>query len=144
MDYKKILLSALVFAVVSQVIHSIGAFLTMSYYTDSAYSGLWSQLMMPAAGPPGTEFYTASFIFAFITGIIFAWVYSVIRKSVPGKGLANGFNYGLMLFLLVGVPYTTTNILLLAVPAGLLMFWALESLVIYSLCGLAFAKIIQG
>ncbi|NYZ73518.1 hypothetical protein H0O00_00070 [Candidatus Micrarchaeota archaeon] len=143
MDSKQILLSALVFAVVSQVINTLGAFVSMGYYTDPANFGLWSNLMMPVAGPPGTEFYLASFVFTFITGCIFAWVYAIIRKSVPGKGLSNGLNYGLMLFLLVGVPYTLTNILLLAIPIGLLMEWALETLVIYVLCGLAFAKIVK-
>jgi len=143
MDLKQILLSALVFAVVSQIVHTLGSFPTMDYYTDPANFGLWSRLMMPTAGPPGTEFYVASFAFSFITGCIFAWVYSIIRKSVPGKDVMNGFNYGLMLFLMVGVPYTLSNILLLAIPIGLQMEWALETLVIYGMGGLAFAKIVK-
>ncbi|MDD5172485.1 MAG: hypothetical protein PHF60_05635 [Candidatus ainarchaeum sp.] len=143
MNWKQILLSALIFAVVSELVHTLGVIPTMGYYTDPANFGLWSQIMMPDAGPPGTEFYLASFAFAFITGCVFAWAYSVLKKCIPGKGVMNGFNYGLMLFLLVGVPYTLTTILLLAVPIGLLMGWALESFVIYGLSGLAFAKIMK-
>lgn len=143
MDLKQILLSALVFAVVSQVVHTLGAFPTMGYYTDPANFALWSRIMMPTAGPPGTEFYAASLAFSFITGCIFAWAYSVVGKSVPGKDVMKGFNYGLMLFLMVGVPYTLSNILLLAIPLGLQMEWALETLVIYGLSGLAFAKIVK-
>jgi hypothetical protein len=143
MDWKQILLSALVFMVVAQVVHTIGAVLTMGYYTDPAYFPLWSTLMMPAGGPPGAEFYAASFLGNFAIGLIFAWAYYTLKGSIPGKGLNKGVNYGLLLFLLAALPGTLMMLVLLAVPVALLFSWAVESLILYALSGAAFAKLIR-
>lgn len=142
MKWRHIILSALVFLVVAQIVHTLGAMLTMGYYADPANFGLWSNLMMPAEGPPGTGFFVGSLVVNLAIGLVFAGVYSMLRKGIPGKGLMKGFNYGLLLFVLVGLPYTLTTYLLLAVPAMLLIAWAVESLVIYLVCGVAFAKLI--
>ncbi len=141
---KQIIASAVLFLIISQIINMGGAILTMSYYLDPAYFGLWSKLMMPANGPPGVEFYLTSVIFDFVTGIIFAGSYSLLMRSVPGSGAAKGINYGILLFLIAGVPFTFTTYLLFAVPASLLAFWTISTLIIYLVSGAAFSKIIAG
>lgn len=142
-DSKKIVISAAVFALLSQVIHTVSAIFTMSYYTNPAYFPLWSKIMMPTAGPPGTEFYVFSIIASFITGLVFAGAYSILGRSVPESAFGRGINYGIMLFLIAGVPFTFTTYLLLAVPSALLLAWAFESLVIYVIAGAAFEKILR-
>ncbi len=143
MNWKQIVISAVVFALVAQIIHTVGAVLTMDYYVNPAYFALWSKLMMPEAGPPGTEFFVASLVVNFAIGLTFAGVYSMLKKSIPGKGLMKGVNYGLLLFLLAGLPYTLTTYLLLAVPAMLLVGWAVEALILYIICGATFSKIVR-
>lgn len=147
MDWRKMIklnqlfLSAVVFAAISQVVHTIGAAAMMDYYTNPDYFPLWSTLMMPAEGPPGSEFFMASIVISFVIGLVFAAVYQMIKGSIPGTGVKKGLNYGLLLFLLVGVPYTLTSYLILAIPTTLLMAWAVESFVIYLLSGLAFSNV---
>jgi hypothetical protein len=141
-NLKKVVLSAVIYTIIAQVINIVGAIFTMSYYTDPAYFGLWSKLMMPGNGPPGTEFFIASIAISFLVGIIFAGAYSILKGSIPGKGLTKGINYGLLLFLVSGVPFTLTAFLLLAVPAMLLLDWAISALVIYVMIGVASAKIL--
>ncbi len=142
-SFKLVVLSAVFFLIIAQIINMVEAILTMSYYTDPTYFGLWSKLIMPANGPPGSEFYLASIAFDFMIGIIFAGSYSLLMRSIPGNGIAKGINYGILLFLIAGVPFTLTIYLLLAVPASLLMYWAVSTLVIYLVSGAAFSKIIE-
>ncbi len=140
-DFRQIVVSGIVFLVVAQVINTITVVFTMSYYTDPAYFALWSKLMMPSNGPPGTEFYLDSNLIDFIIGIIFACAYSLLKDSIPGNRITKGFNYGILLFLVAGVPFTLTTFLLLSVPVPLLLYWAISNLVIYLISGAAFAKI---
>ena len=143
MEWNDILVSAFVFAIVSVVIHTVGAIATMDYYTNPAYFPLWSSLMMPNAGPPGMEFYAVSLSFAFIIGILFAYAYSVMQKGIPGKGAMKGFNYGILLFMLAGLPTTLMLYELLAIPLGLILSWTLESLAIYLIGGAVFSKFVR-
>ncbi len=116
----------------------------MSYYTNPEYFALWSKLMMPANGPPGTEFFIASILIDIIIGIILAGSYSLLAVSIPGEGISKGINYGILLFLIAGVPFTLSMYLLFAVPGSLLVYWAISTLVIYLISGAAFAKIMGG
>lgn len=143
MDVKGILVSGIVFVILSEVINTITAVFTMGYYTNPAYFQLWSKLMMPTSGPPTLLFYTVSIFLTLLIGVIFAWVYSLLRQSIPGKNSIKGIYYGLILFLVSGLPFATTTYLLFAVPVFLLLYWTLSSLIIYLLSGIAFYEIIK-
>ncbi len=138
----KALLGGIIFAVISQIVHSISSQMTMSFYTDPKYFSLWSELMMPNAGSPGAEFFFASIAFALIIGVLFSVIYTVIRSSVPGKMARKGLEYGLLLFFISAVPMYFTMYLLLAVPTALLMIWAIETFIVYILgaFGIAWAN----
>ena len=140
-NFKQVAISSIVFLIISQIINSITAVFTMSYYTNREYFALWSKVMMPANGPPGTEFFLASIIIDLIVGMILAGSYSLLADAIPGEGISKGINYGILLFLIAGVPFTLTVFLLFAVPGSLLVFWAISSLVIYLISGAVFAKI---
>lgn len=137
-----LLWAAINFAVVSWIVHTLGAILTMSYYTDPKYFSLWSPLMMPSNGPPGGAFYVASFAVSLAIGIIFAIFYHSLKTSLPGQGRRKGIAYGFLLFGLAGVPFTLTILMLFAVPLPLLLGWAAESLVIYLVSGMLYAGIL--
>ncbi len=141
-NFKQVAISSIVFLIISQIINTITAVFTMSYYTNPEFFALWSKLMMPANGPPGTEFFLASIVIDIIIGIILAGSYSLLADSIPGEGISKGINYGILLFLIAGVPFTLTIYLLFAVPGSLLIYWTISTLVIYLISGAAFAKII--
>src|SRR3990167_11475904 len=82
-SWKKVFLSGAIFTVISFVIRQIEALLTMGYYTDPQYFGLWSKLMMPSNGPPPAEFVITSLVFTFVTGISLALIYYYLRKHLP-------------------------------------------------------------
>lgn len=140
---KKIALFGVIFAVISLLIHIIGAILEMDYYINPAYFAIWSKIMMPGAGAPGIWFYVVSLLFSFISGAIFAWVYTVIKRGVPFKGIVRGIIYSLLVFLVATIPGDLSMILLLAVPYMLILYWTIECLVTYVIMGAILGKMFK-
>lgn len=129
-------------SIISQVIHTIGAVLTMDYYMDEAYAHLWSKIMMPAMGPPPLSFYILSMLSAFVFGLIFVSVYDIFEASVPGKTWKKkGVYYGLIVFLLTSQSYIALSYLI-NLPGAIVLDWAIEGLVISLLAGLVAARLI--
>ncbi len=142
-DWKGILIVGVVLAIIAQIVHTIGASLTMGYYQDPAYFKVWSKLMMPSEGPPPASFVLASLGHGLITSIIFAFVYSMIKGAIPGgTPVRKGLNYGLLIFLIAGVTFPLTLLLLINLPLGLILSWSAEALVIYLIGGLLVVRFI--
>ncbi len=140
----KIILAAIVFMIISQVIHTIESMLTMSYYTDPTYATVWSKIMMPTAGPPPTEFYYYSLTFAFISGLLFTVVYTVVGKSVPGNTFVKkGLIYGLLMWLVGGLSGSLAMVLLINLPIDLIAYWTVSGLIVSLLAGIAITKIVS-
>ncbi|MFH0711344.1 MAG: hypothetical protein V1944_02085 [Candidatus Aenigmatarchaeota archaeon] len=138
----RILLAAIAYVVISQVIHTVSSMLTMSYYTDPTYFPVWSKAMMPAAGPPPTEFYLLSIGFVFIVGLIYSLIYEKVKGIMKGTAFNKGLKYGLALFLMAGVPFFFSMYLLINLPVALLIEWLLvDGLVMYLLGGIAIARL---
>lgn len=138
----RVLSAGIVFSIVSQLIHSIGAIPTMGFYLDPTYFSVWSKVMMPTAGPPPISFFYYSIVFGIITGILLASVYAIIREGVPGKKIKKGLVYGILVFLVAGVPSSLSLYLLINLPSTLIAYWTLENLVIYLIGGTIFGKLI--
>lgn len=138
----KIVIAGVVYATVAQAIHTIGTMLTMGFYLDPVYFKVWSKIMMPEAGPPPASFFYYAITFGVVTGILLAYVYSLVREGIPGKGIMKGVNYGAILYLAAGLPMTMTLYLLINLPAMLILDWSLEALVIYLVNGIIFARLI--
>jgi uncharacterized membrane protein (UPF0182 family) len=137
----KIVLGAIAYLVVAQVLHFASSFLTMNYYTDSNYFGVWSKIMMPAAGAPPAEFYYYSIAFSFIVGLIYSKIYVKVSGFMKAKTvMMKGVKFGLALFFIAGLPFFFTMYLLINLPLGLLLYWLLiDGLLTYLLGGIAIA-----
>lgn len=136
----KVLLAGFVFMIISQVVHTIGSFLTMDYYLDPAYFDVWSKVMMPTAGPPPTNFYVYSIMFVFIEGVLLSLVYAYIKEGIPFKAwYKKGLIYGVILFLVAGISGTLGLYLLVNLPLMLLVHWAIQTLIIELLGGITIA-----
>lgn len=131
-NYKNLLLSAVLFVVLAQIIHSLCAYLGMGYYLEPEYFGVWSKIMMPGPGPPPAEFFYYSLGFGFISAVIYIVVYGILKDSIPGKNaIGKGLIYGFLVIWLVGtVPGNLAMYLLINLPPGILVLWALENLII--------------
>ncbi|MBI5884940.1 hypothetical protein HZB89_02465 [archaeon] len=137
MDAKQMVLAAIAFIAIAQVVHFLGAFIDMPYYFMPDYFSVWSKVMMPAAGPPPISFYITSVAFNFAAGLIFAWFF------VKTKAVFKGAQFGLALFAVSTVPGTLALYLTINLPVMLLVSWAVQGLIVFTATGIAFSKIIK-
>jgi hypothetical protein len=143
-NWVKVFLAGLVALVISQIIHTMGAFLNMRYYLMEEYSAVWSKIMMPAAGPPPTSFYAYSVMFGFVNAFLFAFAYSIFKDSVPGRGVVKkGLAYGFLIFLVAGIPATLSMILLINLPQALIWSWTAEGLITFLAGGITTAWLVK-
>jgi hypothetical protein len=140
----RIVLSGVIFAAISYVIHMLGALLDMGYYLDPNYFRVWSKIMMPTAGPPPMEFTLYSSLFSLIGGILFALVYYYVKDSIKLNGaVKKGLFYGLLVTLVAVIPGYLSLILLINLPLMLVVSWAVQGVIVNLLGGMITAKLIK-
>ena len=140
----RVLLAAVLFMIMSQVVRTVGAFGAMGFYEDPEYFGVWSKLMMPEPGPPPPEFMCTGVAFGFITGLLFALVYRAVRPGVAGETpAAKGLMFGWLVFVVAGIPAALGTYLTLNVPATLILVWTAEGFLINLLGGLITGAIVR-
>lgn len=136
--------ASVIYVIVAQVIHAIFAFASMKYYLMPEYFPVWSRIMMPGEGAPPASFYYYSLGFGLISAMLFVLVYWILKSALPGKTLAKkGLIYGLLIFLVAGIPGYLAMILLINLPLSLIAFWAVESFVIYIINGAIVGKMVR-
>lgn len=141
MEWAKLGIGAILYAIASQAVHVLGALADMPYYTDPANAALWSKVMMPGGGAPGPNFTILSIIISLITGLIFGMAYVVLKQNFKQSVyLHRGLSFGIFLFILVGVPSFLTMAMLFAIPFGLQISWLVQALIVALAGGIAFAK----
>ncbi len=134
----------IVLTIVSQIIHTIEASLTMGYYLLAEYLPVWSKIMMPVAGPPPMSFYIFSLGFGIVTWALFVMVYSAVGCCLPGKTEFNrGMVFGLLVFFVGTVPGALSLVLLVNLPMGLIGSWLVSGLVINLINGGLVSKIMK-
>lgn len=142
-NWKMAIVAGIIFMVIAYIVHTIEAILTMSFYTNPAYFGVWSKLMTPTAGPPPASFMLYSLVFNLITGIIFAslycWVGGLLPKDFSGRLVV----FVEVLFAVTVIPGSLSMILLFNLPLALIVYWAISSLVIYFLATWVFIKLLK-
>lgn len=142
MDFKRFFLAAILFAIVGEAVHTVGAILEMGYYTDPAFFSVWSKIMMPGAGPPPQSFYLISAGFGLIAALIYTYVYEAVKRCIPGGDYFNrGVSFGSLLFVVGALPSTFMLILLINIPFGLIAAWAVEGLLVNLVGGMLIARI---
>ena len=141
-NYPRFIVSAIVFMIIAQIVHTLGAYATMGYYADAAYAGVWSGLMMPGTGAPGTSFMYTSIAFNFITGALLLFGFLFVKQALPGgTEIRRAMYYALLIFLVAGIPGALAMALLINLPVALIAAWTIEGLVIYVLAFAAVTKI---
>jgi hypothetical protein len=143
LNIKKVLLASVIFTVISFVIHQIEALLTMKYYVDPQYFGVWSKVMMPSAGPPPASFMITSLIFTLVTGISVTLIYYYLRDHLPPLGLKRVFYFADLLVATSFLFSTLPMYLMFNVPVALLISWFVSSFVILTINAWILVKIIK-
>jgi len=97
MDLKKGILSGIAAAVIMYIMSFVFSILYPAY--NEWYMTVFADLNM-------NMMWISTIIFGIFMGII----YSVISKSIPGKGHKKGFNYGVLVWILAGLMWPLMSI----------------------------------
>ncbi len=142
-SWKKVFLSGLIFTAVSFILRQIEVVLTLNYYMMPRYSGVWSKLMMPGAGPPPANFMITSLVFTFVTGVSIALIYYYLKDHLPKNEKKRIFYFADLMIATSFVFFTLPVYLMFNLPLGLLACWFVTSFVILTLGSLVLVKIIK-
>lgn len=142
-DWKKVILCGVIYTIVAMIIRQIEAFLTLKYYMDPAYFGVWSKLMMPTAGPPPAEFMITSLVFSLFTGMSIAIIYYYLRNHLPKGKKQRIFYFADLLIATSFIFFTLPTYMLFNVPVGLLVSWFVSGFIILLIQSAVTVKIIN-
>lgn len=139
----KLVLSAVIFTVISYAVHAVEAMLTIKYYMMPQYFGLWSKLMMPSNGPPPVAFTITSIIFAFVTGISIGLIYYYLRDHLPPVGFKRVFYFADILIATTFLFFTLPSYLMFNVPVAILVSWFISAFIILTTGSWLLVKILK-
>lgn len=143
LSIRKILLTSVIFTVISFVLHQVEALLTMKYYLMPQYFGVWSKIMMPSNGPPPASFMITSLIFTFVTGISITLIYYYLRDHLPKETRRRIFYFADLMLGTYFVFFTLPVYLMFNVPVGLLVSWFISTFIIVTANAWVLVKIIK-
>jgi len=126
---KKIIIGGLLAGVVIIIMGMIFGALSADMYKLSP-KALWK--------PMGGDWFMKMIIFDFATGLILAYIFSIIKGSLLGTGLIKGVAFGIIIFVIGPLLGLTMTYLTMAVRNKLLAVWALNGLINYLIAGLIF------
>jgi hypothetical protein len=142
-NWKKVIVAAIAYTIIASVIRQVEVFVTLDYYTNPDYFGLWSKVMMPGKGAPPPGFVVYSLLFAFYGGVVLATLYDLIKSF-----LAKGFWQRVLSFTdvvvgLILVLFYMPVYLLFNIPFGLLVSWFISGVIIIFVSSIVFAKLLD-
>lgn len=131
------------YTVIATIIRQLEVVWTMKYYTMPEFSGVWSKLMMPKAGPPPFEFMVVSMIMTFTSGVALTIIYYYLRDYLP-KGFWKRSTYFADILVSTSfVFFTLPAFLLFNVPLALLGYWFVSTFVILLATSALIVKIVK-
>lgn len=68
-------------------------------------------------------------VWGFIVSVIFVWVYALIAKSLPGKGIMKGVWYGIVLWLTGALSGMASMSLYMTINTTVVVYWVVQALV---------------
>jgi hypothetical protein len=142
-SWKKVLLSALIFSLISFIARQIEAVLTLKYYMMPQYFGVWSKVMMPSAGPPPASFMITSLVFTFVTGVSVTLIYYYLKDHLPKEEKKRAFYFADLMIGTSFVFFTLPVYLMFNVPMGLLLSWFITTFVILTAGSWILVKIVK-
>lgn len=146
-DIPRGLLAAVVFALIAEAISFVSISMNKVYYTNVAYTGLWSRFLAPTSGIIHGSFFLYSLLISVFVGFIYAFFYHMVRVSLhghaPHEKWVKGLLYGIFLTFIIAIPNLLQNYIILGVPNLLIVAWFAESVLTLLAGGVAIAVIMK-
>jgi len=142
-SWKKVFISGLIITVISFVVRQIEAVLTLKYYMMPEYFGVWSKVMMPAAGPPPPSFMITSLVFTLVMGVSLALIYYYLKDHLPENRKKRIFYFADLMIGTSFIFFTLPTYLMFNVPMGLMVSWFISTFMILTASSWILVKIIK-
>lgn len=68
------------------------------------------------------------FVLNIVLAVAFAFIYALIEKGLPGKGVQKGLGFGLIVWIVGPIPALVTMYLMVNIANGALAYFTLQSL----------------
>ncbi len=141
--WQKVLVAAVAYLIIAFILRQIEVVLTMDYYKNPEFFGVWSKLMMPTAGPPPASFLVTSLVFTYLTGLTLAALYEFLKPILPKDVKTRFYVYTKVVIVLATVLFTLPVLLLFNIPFSLLFVWFITALVTIMCSTVAFIWILK-
>lgn len=120
------------------VFNAVFAGLTCGWLFNWVYKLEPVNIWKPMQGPPGLWF----FIAGLLLNIIFAFVYALLSKGIPGRNWAiKGIVFGLCVWAVGMLPGMFSTYAFMTVATGVVIYWTIIGLVEMPIKGLIIAAI---
>ncbi|MBD3238105.1 MAG: hypothetical protein GF332_00500 [Candidatus Moranbacteria bacterium] len=80
-------------------------------------------------------------VIALLMSGLFVWVYTIIYKGVPGTGIKNGINFGILIWLVSALPGMASMPFFMTIATTVIIYWIIQALVINIVSGLILGAI---
>jgi hypothetical protein len=130
MNAKKIMISGVLIWIVS----SIFGFLTCGWLFNWVYQlppNIWRDpaTMMSPCNLIGSN------VIGIVRGILFALVFAILYKGIPGKGVNKGMLYGVLVWAVGALPGIATMPFYMTIATTVVVYWIIQSLVLSVISG---------
>lgn len=125
-NIKRALLAGVVTNFVSFLVGG-GSYFLFGWVFDLEPSAIWK--WTPAQGfDMPAEWWIILFLLNIILAVIFAFIYALIEKGLPGKGIQKGLGFGMIVWIVGPIPALVTMYLMMNIATGALIYFTLQSL----------------
>lgn len=142
-QWKKFILLAIIYSVIANILWTASSFLTMPYYTDPKYFGVWSKIMMPQAGPPPGSFFGWTLLFSFLAGLMIALLYNLIKGNLDQSFWLKVFEFSKIVLGLLLVFSYLPMFLMFNLPLALIIFWFITEIVVVLVNSIIIVKVLK-
>jgi hypothetical protein len=94
-------------------------------------------------GAMGGNTVFASLLLGLIVAFLFSYVFSVLYKGIPGKGINKGLAYGFLVWLVGGLSGVITMPLYMNIAVSVVIYWAISFLALKLINGAILGKVFK-
>jgi len=104
-----------------------GSYFLFGWVFNLEPSAIWKWTPAQGLDMP-TEWWVILFILNIILAVVFAFIYALIEKGLPGKEIQKGLGFGIIVWIVGPIPALVTMYLMMNIATGALIYFILQSL----------------
>lgn len=124
-NFKRVLLAGIAINFISFIVGG-GSYFLFGGVFELEPRNIWK--WTPAMGFNIPVSWPTLFLLNIILAIVFAWVFAVLYKGIPGRGIRKGLIFGIIVWIVGPIPALGTLYLMTNIANGALIYFTIQSL----------------